>query len=99
LLNERRTKISLPEEKIEKNVDTHVDQDVETKAVCQTPIVQVDKSAINFDITRKMATFMDFSVILNKKAPDETNLDLFNKTGLGNFAHELWDVSCIGKNS
>ncbi len=99
MLNERRTKINLPDEKIGKNLDSHVDQDLETKAVCQTPIVQVDKSAINFDITRKMATFMDFSVILNKKAPDETNLELFNKTGFGNLGNELWDVSCIGKNS
>ncbi len=61
-----------------------------------TPIVQVDKSAINLDITRKMATFMDFSVILNKKPAEEG--DLFNKTGMGNFANDIWDISCIGKN-
>jgi hypothetical protein len=95
-LNERRAKCDKSDCKTNSPRAIEVDTNVETKV---TPIVLVDKSAINLDISRKMATFMDFSVILNKKAPDETNFDLFNKTGLGNIAHELWDVSCIGKNS
>ena len=59
-----------------------------------------DKSGINMDVTRKMATFMDFSVILNKKnLNDETALELgLNKTGLGKMQNDLWDISVIGKN-
>jgi len=45
-----------------------------------------------------MATMMDFSVILNKKNHDETNLEFVDKTALGNFAHDIWDISQIGKN-
>jgi hypothetical protein len=43
---------------------------------------------------------MDFSVILNKKqSTDDTNIDFgLNKTGLGNMANDMWDISCIGKN-
>lgn len=53
------------------------------------------------DLTRKLATFMDFSTVLNKK--DETNYNdlLLNKTAtdiFGNPEKQIWDVSCINKN-
>lgn len=65
----------------------------------------IEKSNINLDITRKLATYMDFSTVLNKR--DETNFhDLStNKTGdnIFNIMHQthekhIWDVSCIEKN-
>lgn len=59
----------------------------------------IEKSVLNLDMTRKLATMMDFSVILNKKQGDETHIDFgLNKTGMGNMANEIWDISCIGKN-
>ena len=52
------------------------------------------------DLTRKLNTFMDFSVVLNKR--DETNYNelLANKTTdiFGNPEKQIWDVSCIEKN-
>lgn len=52
------------------------------------------------DLTRKLNTFMDFSVVLNKR--DETNYNdlLANKTLdiFGNPEKQIWDVSCIEKN-
>jgi len=68
-------------------------------------ITFIEKSNINLDITRKLATYMDFSTVLNKK--DETNFhDLSaNKTSenIFNMMHHtqekgIWDVSCIEKN-
>ena len=65
----------------------------------------IEKSNVNLDITRKLATYMDFSTVLNKR--DETNFhDLStNKTGdnIFNVMHQtqekhIWDVSCIEKN-
>ncbi len=65
----------------------------------------IEKSNINLDITRKLATYMDFSTVLNRR--EETNLnDLStNKTGdnIFNIMHQtqekhIWDVSCIEKN-
>ncbi len=65
----------------------------------------IEKSNVNLDITRKLATYMDFSAVLNKR--DETNLnDLStNKTAenMFNIMHQtyerhIWDVSCIEKN-
>jgi hypothetical protein len=50
-------------------------------------------------MTRKLATMMDFSIILNKRNSDVTNMDFgLDKTELGNIAHDLWEFSCIGKN-
>lgn len=74
-------------------------QDANNKTVIEKDLGN-DKSGVNLDITRKMATFMDFSVILNKKqSADDTNMEFgLNKTGLGNFANDMWDISCIGKN-
>jgi hypothetical protein len=58
-----------------------------------------DKSNINLDLTRKMGTMMDFSVILNKRNSDATNMDFgLDRTELGNFANDNWEISCIGKN-
>lgn len=53
-------------------------------------------------MTRKLQTFMDFSVILNKNKPlnaDETGLGL-DRTNLGNLnvlnmTNNLWDISNI----
>lgn len=65
----------------------------------------IEKSNVNLDITRKLATYMDFSAVLNKR--DETNFhDLSaNKTSDNIFSaihhnHDknIWDVSCIEKN-
>ena len=60
----------------------------------------IEKSNINMDLTRKLNTFMDFSVVLNKR--DETNYNdlLANKTLdiMGNPERNIWDVSCIEKN-
>ncbi len=51
-------------------------------------------------MTRKLSTFMDFSVVLNKR--DETNYNdlLANKTTdiFGNNEKQIWDVSFIEKN-
>jgi len=67
-------------------------------------ITFIEKSNVNLDITRKLATYMDFSAVLNKR--DETNFhDLSaNKTtdNIFNIMHQtqekqIWDVSCIGK--
>ncbi len=72
---------------------------IEDKNENDKPIVVEDKSNINLDITKKFATMMDFSVILNKKQnADETNMEFgLNKTGLGGMEKENWDISCIGK--
>jgi hypothetical protein len=44
---------------------------------------------------------MDFSIVLNKKNPDETQNDFFNKTGdfhqVHNEKQTIWDISCIEK--
>ena len=66
----------------------------------------MDRSNIDPDITRKMNTFMDFSVILNKKeGGDETNYNdlLGNKTNdiikdMNNDKINFWDISCINNN-
>ena len=68
-------------------------------------ITFVEKSNINLDITRKLATYMDFSVVLNRK--DDTNIN--DLSGIrtndnifsimqNNQERNLWDVSCIEKN-
>lgn len=63
-------------------------------------LTYIEKSNINMDLTRKLNTFMDFSVVLNKL--DETNYNdlLANKTTdiFGNPERQIWDVSCIEKN-
>jgi len=64
-------------------------------------VTYIEKSNLNADMNKKLATFMDFSVILNKR--DETNYnELFiNKTStdiFGNPEKNLWNVSCIEKN-
>ena len=63
-------------------------------------LTYIEKSNINMDLKRKLNTFMDFSVVLNKR--DETNYNdlLPNKTTdiFGNPEKQIWDVSCIEKN-
>ena len=62
----------------------------------------IGKSNINMDLTKRLQTYMDLSVVLNKR--DETNYNelLVNKTtdifGNGNAEKQIWDVSCIEKN-
>ncbi len=60
----------------------------------------LEKSNLNMNRTRKLSTFMDFSVVLNKR--DETNYNelLVNKTTdiFGNPEKQIWDVSYIEKN-
>lgn len=62
----------------------------------------INKSILNLDITRKLNHFMDFSIVLNKKG-DETKYEELGKTGLnglGNVSNlNLWDISCINKNT
>ena len=59
-----------------------------------------DRSALNFEASRKLSNLMDLYAVLNKNKCDETVLDFaLNKTGylakeVGNNA---WDISCIGK--
>lgn len=59
-----------------------------------------DRSQINLDITRKLQTYMDFSVVLNKRSDETMHFPDFelNKTGLGNVtSNNIWNVSCINK--
>ena len=62
-----------------------------------------DTSNLPLDMTKKLNSFMDFSIILNKK--DESQIDELNKTnnkGGNPFANlsntNIWDISAINKN-
>jgi hypothetical protein len=68
-------------------------------------ITFIEKSNINLDLTKKLATYMDFSVVLNRK--DDSNLNdlsvIRNNDNIFSIMHNhqernLWDVSCIEKN-
>jgi hypothetical protein len=57
-----------------------------------------DKSCMYNENIRKAATFMDFSVILNKKVEDN-EFNYGNKTNLDATCNGFnnWDISCINK--
>jgi hypothetical protein len=75
------------------------DVDVDGEEInCGGDKSNIDIENHNPDVTRKLNTYMDFSVILNnnKRQQDETQIDFgLNKTGLGNMTNNLWDISCI----
>lgn len=60
----------------------------------------MDRSNINMDITKKLSTHMDFSIVLNKQKPDETNYNEFLMNKTSDFikdmnSEKIWDISCI----
>ena len=64
---------------------------------------EIDTSNLPLEMTKKINSFMDFSIILNKK--DESKIDELNKTnnkGGNPFANlsntNIWDISAINKN-
>jgi len=94
-------------EKREGNLDRTFDHGGNQFNIVDNPknnLTFIEKSYVNLDVTRKLATYMDFSTVLNRR--EETNFhDLStNKTGdnIFNIMHQshekhIWDVSCIEK--
>ncbi len=93
-------------ENLASNLDRTFDQGANQFNIVENAnnITFIEKSNVNLDITRKLATYMDFSTVLNKR--DETNFHELsaNRTAdnIFNVMHQtqekqIWDVSCIGK--
>ena len=63
---------------------------------------EYDKSLITIDMNKKLNSYMDFSIVLNKKQNDESKFSELGKTlnfGQVNISNiNMWDISAINNN-